>query len=570
MPLVPGWSSCTVDTLDNSPHQPPFYSILFPSYHYLVINYAVTLLHPIPLLSAYHPIHIYSVTDNGNVFCLLAMSFVFRLGRFSNWYRQHIEDRKRLKYLHDLCNEYDSTNYQTDTSDTTMEEERQQVDHQAIHSDEGEEDEWFVNGGIQGDRMDVSLVQTQQAHDQDNHSGSSIVGDGSCDDNIVSNSHIDGGSGGDDDNDWSIHGGIVSSNTPHLPLHDQPLHQTSHDQPLHQPSHDQPLHQTSHDQSFNDTQLLLHDSTSESTNFSITPPANSITSSQSNDELPTSYTPTPTPTSPTLPQSSQIAHTPSQIVPPTPSPTLLVPSLQSLAWRQWGKNIDWGKVRGQGSDIYSRAQGNPTISTTSSTPSSVTTTPRRVISVLRPSVHSSATGQGLVSQPRNDNGSSILTTHSTVQSNSAVVSLNHTITSSPALAVAVALVPVRQSPLLSAAASSIFATPTLAHLATKALHNYQKLPEYSSLSPRSRHSSNNNNNIDNNLTKQSLTPPQPQQPQPHHHQLQPHQTHLHVAKLPQELEEERLWISSVLKRARDQVHPFTKIICSLYRPWMHC
>lgn len=34
-------------------------------------------------------------------------------------------------------------------------------------------------------------------------------------------------------------------------------------------------------------------------------------------------------------------------------------SLQPESWRQWGKDIDWGKMRMQGSDIYSKAQGNP-------------------------------------------------------------------------------------------------------------------------------------------------------------------------------------------------------------------
>ena len=105
----------------------------------------------------------------------------------------------------------------------------------------------------------------------------------------------------------------------------------------------------------------------------------------------------------------------------------LIPSLQSLAWRQWGKTIDWGRVRGQGSDIYSLAQGNPpppisrtpssltsTPSRATSTPSSLTSTPSRVTStpsrvtstpskitpttIVRPSPRKEATVQGLVSQ----------------------------------------------------------------------------------------------------------------------------------------------------------------------------
>ena len=115
--------------------------------------------------------------------------------------------------------------------------------------------------------------------------------------------------------------------------------------------------------------------------------------------------------------------------------------------------------------------------------------------------------------------------HTLVQSNNPLVpssdqlaqsnSLDHSIPSPPAIALA--LVPVRQSPLLSAAASSTFGTPTLAHMATQALHNKHKVPYYSSY-PRS-HSNNNNNQHNNNNNNNNDITKQPQQfkPSPPNH-----------------------------------------------------
>ena len=422
----------------------------------------------------------------------------------------------------DLCNEYDHV-----TPEMSAEGERPAQIDQSLHSDEGE-DEWSVTGGIQNETKEITFVQSL-----DHVSNGEDGGDaGGGHENIISDSSVVVGA----ENDWSVNGSIMSSDTPHPPL----SHHTNHD----------------HEQS------------------------NTITTPQSTDQ--------PTPTSST--------HTTDLPTPTSSAP--LVPSLQSRAWRQWGKSIDWGRVRGQGSDIYSKAQGNPPISTTPSrgsatprkiitTPSRVTTTPSKVISVVRPSAivqgSSSSIDQSvntLIQSNSTPSGSHTYNTTAIIDSvpstssspppsshisaghvplNSTIVqsTRHHSIPSPPALPVA--LLPVRQSPLLSAAASSTFSTPTLAHLATQTLHNKHKVPYYSSY-PRSHSNNNNQHNNKNDTTKQpqqfkpslSEFPPQPPPP-PQHHQPPPHPVLLHVTKLPQELEEERLWISSVFKRARDQV-----------------
>ena len=128
----------------------------------------------------------------------------------------------------------------------------------------------------------------------------------------------------------------------------------------------------------------------------------------------------------------------------------------------------------------------------------------------------------------------------------------------------------------------------LAQMASQVLYGKPKQPLQSS-SPRSHnnHNNYNNNNNDNNKNnnknnnnnhnknnnnkdvgtiakqpqrQQSHSPQHPSPPpQQHHHQqsAQHHQSPppLHLPKSLLELEEERVWITSVLKRARDQVTP---------------
>ena len=532
-----------------------------------------------------------------------------------------MEDRRRLKYLHDLSNDFDR-----------MIDREGPLIGQTNSNDDSDGDEvWSVDGGVQsqshdGTHAQSNIITQTQSNDIQHAQSNDIQHAQSNDLPAQSKDRDNSGSGNDDkstvsdrddDDVWTVSGGIMSTAV----VHEQQLQQQLHG---------------IHDQSNIITQTQSND----------------ITHAQSND----------------LPSQSNDFHIQSNDLPSQSNDLLaqsndLAPSLQSLAWRQWGKSIDWGRVHGQGSDIYILAQGNPPISTTPSrvmaTPSRVIATPSRVIStpsrttptaIIRPLPrpqaavqglgHVDAQGQGLASPPHNvsvislssqlnsthdqsndhtasdssiySNGnsgtsiSSLSTSPSPSIQNSNVVvnaAVTHTTTSacvggtvdhvqsnnsthaqsnitlvqsneqpvlqvsSPlALALAVALVPVRQSPLLSAAASSTFGTPTLAQMAGQALHSRHKQPQYIS-DPRSHNNNNNKNSNSNNkkindnkhsivgtTTKQPPQPP-PKPPPPHHHQLQPHHAHPHLPKPLRELEEERVWISTVLKRARDQVTP---------------